>query len=88
VLSVWNDITPGCRGVLQAIAKYEAGVPWDDLTIGRKQSVNSTGGFMSSLGHQLRLHGFKNLPYPLTWVESINGYRLDPIWRQTILKIK
>ncbi len=88
VRKIWRALTFECEEVLKEIAKHEDGISWDQLLTSLKLKPNQVGGRLSSLGHQLRIHGYNILPAPLKLTTDPGGYKMDTVWRRTILKIQ
>ena len=90
IRGVWRGLTYDCEGILKALSKYEDGVPWETFADSFNLKRNQIGGRLSSLGHQIRIHNYGRLPYPIKVYlkENVLTYELDPLWRQVISKIQ
>lgn len=84
ILEVWKDLSENCKKVLLEVAMTED-MTWEQLQEKLGWSLNEIGGSISSLGAQLRNHGFKGITRPLV-ENKVGCYNLLPIWRKTILK--
>ncbi len=85
VLEVWKDLSENCKKVLIEIASTED-MAWEHLLKELGWPPNKIGGSLSSLGAQLRNHGFKGITYPLVWEDEGERYNLLPAWRELIKK--
>ena len=84
VLKVWRDLSENCKAVLSEIAKKDD-MTWEQLIEKTGRTANEIGGSLSSLGANLRNHGFKGITHPLAGNEK-GGYNLLPVWKEIILK--
>ena len=87
VRRVWESLEVVARNILRKIAKEEGGYGWDRLKEEMGLSGNAIGGYLSSIGHELRIAGLSDHPHPLRWTAT-PGYLardLDPVWRETVM---
>ena len=84
VSRVWRGLQPKAKMVLAEVATKDGGYSREELRGKLGLDGKQIGARLSSLGHQLRRQGFRNvLPYPLTYDHG-GGYWLDAVWREFI----
>jgi hypothetical protein len=88
IRKVWNGLTPDCKEILRAVANNGDGLTFANwlatVTSNGKFNAQTIGGRLSSLGHQIRINSYQNLPHPLITENQV--YKLDPVWRSAIIK--
>lgn len=91
VNTVWKGITREAQRIFREVAEGPDVYPFDQLKHILGLSGNQIGGRLSSVGHQLRIKGCQNFPRPLLTdvptQDGSRGFKLDPVWRDTILEM-
>lgn len=84
VVSVWDDLSEGCKEILGVVAGNDEKSWEEQLRItGKRGQV--VGGSLSSLGAQLRNHSLGGITYPLLDNDA-DGHKLLPIWKEIVLE--